>query len=265
MARKRGSQTCQAQPIRIWSLPNRHSCVLRGPRDGGYPNSIAVEASQRRQELALKAEALEPALDAAVSAGAVNSIEQMLCHQIAAAHTHAMKMLERSMTDYLPAVEQVRYTNAAARLMDVCQNGALTFRRIHAGADTDRGGQHVQVNDGGQAVVAGTVKRGKKARREKQRVEPGRSQEAGRIAKMKAEPHDKRDGGANATSGDSRMCSRPSISCRPRCCQMLSTGKLRAQLTGPGSWKRPATKKSGRAGGGCIRLSFQEAKTEIPV
>jgi hypothetical protein len=88
-----------------------------------YPNSIAIEASQRRQELALKAEALEPALDAAVSAGAANSIERMICHQIATAHTHAMMMLERSMSDRLPAVEQVRYTNAAARLMDAAQSG----------------------------------------------------------------------------------------------------------------------------------------------
>jgi hypothetical protein len=100
-----------------------------------------------------------------VSAGAVNSIERMFCHQIAAAHTHAMKMLERSLTDYLPAVEQVRYTNAAARLMDVCQNGALTFRRIHASATQTVVVQHVQVNDGGQAVVAGSVRRGKRRRR----------------------------------------------------------------------------------------------------
>jgi hypothetical protein len=77
-----------------------------------YPNSIAVEAAQRRQELALQAEALEPALDAAVSAGAANSIERMVCHQIATAHVHAMKMLERSMAHHLPAVEQCRYSNA---------------------------------------------------------------------------------------------------------------------------------------------------------
>jgi len=40
-----------------------------------YPNSIAVEASQRRMELATQAEALEPALDAAVAGEARNSIE----------------------------------------------------------------------------------------------------------------------------------------------------------------------------------------------
>jgi len=37
-----------------------------------YPNSIAVEASQRRMELATQAEALEPALDAAVAGEARN-------------------------------------------------------------------------------------------------------------------------------------------------------------------------------------------------
>jgi hypothetical protein len=49
-----------------------------------YPNSIAVEASQRRMELALKAEALEPALDAALAAEATTSLEKMLSHQLAA-------------------------------------------------------------------------------------------------------------------------------------------------------------------------------------
>ncbi len=123
-----------------------------------HPNSIAVEASQRRMELATQAEALEPALDAAVSAGAANSIERMICHQIATAHTHAMMMFERSMSDRLPAVEQVRYANAAARLMDVSQNGVLVFQRIHKGATQTVVVQHAQVNDGGQAVVAGTMK-----------------------------------------------------------------------------------------------------------
>ena len=49
-----------------------------------YPNSIAIEASQRRQELALQAEALESALEAAVAGDASNSLERMLCHQLSA-------------------------------------------------------------------------------------------------------------------------------------------------------------------------------------
>ena len=54
-------------------------CVLE------RPNSIAVEASQRRLELANQAEALEPAMDAAVAGDAQTSIERMLPHQLGTA------------------------------------------------------------------------------------------------------------------------------------------------------------------------------------
>jgi len=124
-----------------------------------YPNSIAVEASQRRMEQALGAEALEQALDAAVAGQASGSIERMLCHQLAALHVHIMKHLERSMSERLPAVEHCRYTNAAARMADCYQNGMLALRRFRtAGTQTVIVKQQVQVNDGGQAVVAESVR-----------------------------------------------------------------------------------------------------------
>ena len=62
---------------------------------------------------------LEPAVDAAVSAQAANSLEKMLCHQMAAAHFSAMRLLERSAESRLQPGEVARYTNAAARMMDV--------------------------------------------------------------------------------------------------------------------------------------------------
>jgi hypothetical protein len=68
-----------------------------------HPNSIAVEASQRRVELALKAEALEPALDAAVAGEARNSLEKMLLHQLGVVHVHALKCFEMAMGTDLPA------------------------------------------------------------------------------------------------------------------------------------------------------------------
>ncbi len=134
-----------------------------------YPNSIAIEASQRRMELATQAEALEPALDAAVAGEARNSIERMLLHQLATAHVHAMKCFEMSMGfnlpgNGLPTVEQVRLLNAAARLMDVFQNGVLVHHKIRHGATqtviVKQQVQQVQVNDGGQALVAGTIAKG---------------------------------------------------------------------------------------------------------
>jgi hypothetical protein len=53
-------------------------------------------------ELALKAEALEPALDAVVAGEARNPLERMLFHQMATAHVHAMKCFEQSMGFNLP-------------------------------------------------------------------------------------------------------------------------------------------------------------------
>jgi hypothetical protein len=50
------------------------------------PNSISAGASGQRMNAALAASVLEPAVNAAVSAQAENSLEKMLCHQMAGAH-----------------------------------------------------------------------------------------------------------------------------------------------------------------------------------
>ena len=59
------------------------------------PNTISVDASERRAAVATRAGVLSPALDAAVSAHAKNSIEKMLCHQMAAVHMAGMELLVR--------------------------------------------------------------------------------------------------------------------------------------------------------------------------
>ena len=82
---------------------------------------------------ALDAGVLEPAMDAAVSAQAGNSIEKMLCHQIASLHFTAMRLLEQSGNPDLPPGEVARFTNAAARLMDVYQAGCLTLQKMKTG------------------------------------------------------------------------------------------------------------------------------------
>ncbi len=107
-----------------------------------HPNSISVGASGCRMNAALAAGVLEPAVDAAVSAQAGNSIEKMLCHQLAAAHKGGMELLarvEQPLRD-LPAVERARLTNAAARMFEVYQSGCLTLLRLKT-----RGTQRVLV------------------------------------------------------------------------------------------------------------------------
>ena len=54
-----------------------------------HPNSITVVAAEHRMLAADSADVLALAVDAAVSAGATNSLEKMLCHQMAAAHRAA--------------------------------------------------------------------------------------------------------------------------------------------------------------------------------
>jgi hypothetical protein len=104
-----------------------------------------------------------------VAGDARNSIERMLFHQMATAHVHAMKCFEMSMGFNLPSnglltVEQVRLLNAAARLMDVYQNGVVVHHRLRTGGKQTVTVKHVvvhqqvQVNEGGRAVIAGTVK-----------------------------------------------------------------------------------------------------------
>jgi hypothetical protein len=125
-----------------------------------HPNMIGVDASQRRLEAAENVGALEAAADAAESAQAANSLEKMLCHQMAAAHFAAMKLLARAGASGMPPVEMARLSNSAARMMDVYQAAFLTLQKIRTGGKQVVVVQHVQVSDGGQAVIAGNMKAG---------------------------------------------------------------------------------------------------------
>ena len=125
------------------------------------PNMISVDASDQRMHLAAGAGVLQVAVDAAESAKAGNSLEKMLCHQMAAAHQAAMKLVARAEGTYgggsLPTVEMARLSNAAARMMQVFQEGLLTLQKIRTGGKQTVVVQHVQVSEGGQAVIAGSM------------------------------------------------------------------------------------------------------------
>jgi hypothetical protein len=124
------------------------------------PNMISVDASEQRMNLAAGAGVLQVAVDASESAQAGNSLEKMLCHQMAAAHRAAMRLVARVGDGGLPIVESARLSNAAARMMQVYQEAFLTLQKIRAGGKQTFVVQHVQVSDGGQAVIAGSVKSG---------------------------------------------------------------------------------------------------------
>lgn len=120
------------------------------------PDKITLDASLDRVELAYKNGVLNIALDAAEFIKAESPIEQMLVHQMAAAHRASLDLVAEAGNTRDP-VEKCRLLNTAARLIDVYQKGVLTINKIRTGGQQTVLVQHVQVTDGGQAVINGTV------------------------------------------------------------------------------------------------------------
>jgi len=126
-----------------------------------------------------------------VNAG--NSLEKMICHQLAAVHRSHVQLMVRlnrnletlectSTTN--PSfqtlnTETCRLANTLARLQASFNDGALTLQRLKTSGRQTVTVQHVQVNEGGQAVVAGQLKAGA----------PGASKSEGHQEKMTDKPH----------------------------------------------------------------------------
>ena len=132
------------------------------------PVAITAEASMDRIKLADDGiECVAMAIDAAETIQAANSIEKMMAHQLAAAHKLAMtfagkansliddKSSNRQRRDGAYVVEAARVANSSARMMDAFQKGTLALHKLRTGGKQVVTVQHVNVNDGGQAVVTG--------------------------------------------------------------------------------------------------------------
>ena len=133
------------------------------------PNYVTVDASRDRLELANQAGCLEEALDAAETIDAQNSLEKMLAHQLAASHRSSMKMTEqlnaclgRMNQGYAEraCVQATRLAGAIARMNGSYQSGVLTLQKLRTGGRQTVVVRHVNVNDGGQALVAGEMAAG---------------------------------------------------------------------------------------------------------
>lgn len=114
------------------------------------PDNLALEATVQRADLADAAGVFELALQAAESTKAKTATEQMLSHQLAAAHKHMMRLLADSKKEKDQS-ERCRLISTAARLMDAFSRGASTLQRLQTGASQVVQVQHVQVN--GQAII----------------------------------------------------------------------------------------------------------------
>jgi hypothetical protein len=139
------------------SLPDIENRSLAGVRETlESPDTIGLEASSNRLDLLADADSVALGIDTAESINAMNSLEKMLGHQMATAHRFALKhlaLVDRTKDN----LEKLRLTNAAARMMESFQSGMKLLHRIRSGGRQVMVVQHVQVGQGGQAVIAGEV------------------------------------------------------------------------------------------------------------
>lgn len=116
------------------------------------PDMLSVEATIQRTALADRAGVFELAIEAAESAKAKGAIQQMLCHQLAAAHKHAMRLLGESEAEK-DIAHKCRLVGTASRLMESYAKGAQALERLQTGSSQVVTVQHVQIN-GGQTVIS---------------------------------------------------------------------------------------------------------------
>ena len=119
------------------------------------PGATALDASANRLELItnLGADVAAMALDASETMGASNSLEKMLAHQLAVCHDGAMRFSAKANLEQDP-IHMVRLMNLANRSMETFQKGLLTMKRLRSSGEQRIMVQHVDVRDGGQAVIA---------------------------------------------------------------------------------------------------------------
>jgi len=127
------------------------------------PDMAAVESSIQRMELSGGVDCLSIGIDTANSIKAKDTPERMLAHQMAACHKMAFNLMKEAdqidaryrLDANTASVIQTRKLNSANRLMQTFQQSMLTLQKMRTGGKQVMTVQHVQVNDGGQAIVAG--------------------------------------------------------------------------------------------------------------
>lgn len=124
------------------------------------PTTTALDASAERLDLvsAFGTDVAALALDAAESIRADNSLEKMLAHQLAVAHSSYMQMMCKAALQSDPLLA-IKLYKLASRLMEVYQRGLVTLKRLRSAGEQQITVQHVHVASGAQAVV-GNVKTG---------------------------------------------------------------------------------------------------------
>lgn len=124
---------------------------------------VEARASRERLTLAEKADVMIMAADAASSIEEPNSLEKMLAHQMAAAHSMAMNLFAQASQKIESINSQIDINHTslligqANRLMKTYQSGLQTLLKAKKGGRQEVVVQHINVEKDAQAVVAGKM------------------------------------------------------------------------------------------------------------
>lgn len=143
------------------------------------PELLAAQATEVRlkQAAAISHEAMVLAVEATQSNAASGAMERDIIHQFAVLQSLGMDLLAASKRflvtttpwqseerQQLQSIEATRCAVAGAKVLGASQQAARTLKYLRDGGRQVVTVQHVTVEAGGQAVVAGTVKRRRRGR-----------------------------------------------------------------------------------------------------
>ena len=137
------------------------------------PDAVTAKASMDRLKLADEVHCVPLAVDTAETIQAKNSIEKMLAHQLAAAHKLAMTLAGQAHKHthqvgdgiYSSDLLHVDYAAKTGQRLGsddgrLPEGGAGSSQAPYRRHDQTVTVQHVNVSDGGQAVVTGGIRAG---------------------------------------------------------------------------------------------------------
>lgn len=131
-----------------------HGEVAAGPLKETLtdPGLIAVESSHARGQMLVENDVVALAIDVSNAAGAANTHEKLIAHQVALAHKIAMEQARLASYE-MDASLAVKRLNLSARMMTTAQEGMLNLQKLRSSGPQKVVVQHVTVEAGGQAVV----------------------------------------------------------------------------------------------------------------
>lgn len=132
-------------------------CAGVGPSTALQTPDTAVAASDAandRHELLARVgvDAVAMGLDAANSIEAHNALEHMFAHQMAMLHSMAMNFAGKAALAQDPHLS-TKLANQSLRCLSIFQTGMLALKRARSSGEQAITVQHVQVSEGGQAVI----------------------------------------------------------------------------------------------------------------